>query len=597
MKIRTAMWLCILVMLLNVFLPALSEEALPSLTPNTEEIVLAAGRRTLVKTAIEPYAYRKAGVKYAVSDPEIASTNKEGYVKGLKEGECMLIITSRKDENLKVEVPVRVVNGVKKMTAKLPGNSVRIGESVPIETTFSPEDATLKYATFSSSKESVATVDENGVVTGVSRGQTTITVKSADGAVKTTLTVNVRQQPTEVQIITEEVKLAAGRYTTLKYKVLPTNTNNKKLDWTSSDESIATVNRDGRVSAVGPGVAVITATCQDNPEVTASIEVRCHRLASSVKFDSKQYDVVLGSTLQLSPVVGPEDTTDKSVTFKSGAPKIATVDENGVVTALKGGKATISATTADGSKKVGKTTVRVVVPVTGVSFEHKGVRVGAGAYTYVSAVLEPKDATIKDAEWTIEDEEIATVEGSGMKVKLRGKKWGRTVLTVTTADGGFSDSIVINVGSLRRAVVVENLSLSDGCPYFVLRNRSNMYITGITLEMNGTDEYGNGIQLSRKGETLQVTYAGTLAPGQATDFSDFVFHNAVDFSHLENVNLAVKGWETDTGYYDNEGVLNYSYQISRSNTEWANAQTARYVQMQEELSKTPEPTDDPQNNP
>jgi len=76
-----------------------------------------------------------------------------------------------------------------------------------------------------------------------------------------------------------------------------------------------------------------------------------------------------------------------------------------------------------------------------------------------------------------------------------------------------------------------------------------------------------------------------------------VFHNAVDFSHLENVNLAVKGWETDTGYYDNEGVLNYSYQISRSNTEWANAQTARYVQMQEELSKTPEPTDDPQNNP
>jgi len=96
MKIRTAMWLCILVMLLNVFLPALSEEALPSLTPNTEEIVLAAGRRTLVKTAIEPYAYRKAGVKYAVSDPEIASTNKEGYVKGLKEGECMLIITSRK---------------------------------------------------------------------------------------------------------------------------------------------------------------------------------------------------------------------------------------------------------------------------------------------------------------------------------------------------------------------------------------------------------------------------------------------------------------------------------------------------------------------
>ena len=91
-------------------------------------------------------------MKYSVSDPEIASTNKEGYVKGLREGECLLIITSRKDENLKVEIPVRVVTGVSKMTAKLENSGLRIGEQAQIQTTFSPENATLKYATFSSSK-------------------------------------------------------------------------------------------------------------------------------------------------------------------------------------------------------------------------------------------------------------------------------------------------------------------------------------------------------------------------------------------------------------------------------------------------------------
>ena len=588
------LWLITLLVLLAVCFPALGEEQAPSLTPNTEEIILAAGRRTQVKTAIEPYAYRKAGVKYSVSDPEIASTNKEGYVKGLREGECLLIITSRKDENLKVEIPVRVVTGVSKMTAKLETSGLRIGEQAQIQTTFSPENATLKYATFSSSKESVATVDENGVVTGVSKGQATITVRSADGAVKTTVNVTVRQQPTEVSITSQDIKLAAGRYTTLKYKVLPAAANNKKVDWTSSDETIATVNREGKVKAVGPGVAVITATCQDNPDVSASVEVSCIRLAASVSFDKKQYDVVLGGTLQLAPVVGPEDTTDKSVTFKSSAPKIATVDENGVVTALKGGKATISATTADGSKKSAKTTVRVVVPVTGVSFEHAGVRVGAGAYTYVSAIFEPKDATIMEASWSIADESIASVEGHGAKVKVRGKQWGRTELTVTTADGGYTDTIVINVGSLRRAVVVENLDLDDGRPYFVLRNRSNMYITGVTLEMYGTDEYGHDLDLSRRGERLTITYGGTLAPGQSTDFSEFLFHDAIDYDDLENVYLAVKAWETDTGYYDNQGVLNFSYQLSRSNIEWVNDQTAKYIQMQEELNKTPEPTELPQ---
>lgn len=175
-----------------------------------------------------------------------------------------------------------------------------MGETAQITAAVTPDDATLQGVTYESRKPEVATVDENGVVTGVSRGSATIRVRSEDGYAQTSVTVQVRQPAEEIQLELSKSTLPENKTASVKATVLPKDTNNKKLTWTSSDESIATVNQDGRVKGLRPGTVTITAASAEVPEVTGSIEVQVVRLAKSVAFAQKEYGVILGQTAQLS---------------------------------------------------------------------------------------------------------------------------------------------------------------------------------------------------------------------------------------------------------------------------------------------------------
>jgi len=588
MKAKLALFLTLLLVFLCA-LPAMAADD-PVLKADQAKLIVAAGKTSKISLTVTPYAYRKAGVYYESSDESIATVNRSGQVKGVALGECVITITSKKDENLVCTLPVQVVTPVKKITAEAAQSTIHIGESTAITCSYLPEDATIQDVTFESSKENVAVVNAQGVVTGIARGQATITAYSADGYAKTSLRINVHQQPEEITLAKEEVDLVVGKSTTLKATVLPKTTNDKSVTWSSSDESLATVSQKGVVKALAPGDVTITAACTDEPSVTASCVVHCQRRADSVSFDEKEYEVIIGQTLQLSPTVLPEDTTDKSVTYAPKNKKIVSVDETGLLTALKGGETSVTVTTADGSKRKTTITVRVIVPVTGVGFEHDAFRVGAGSYTYVSAVFEPSDASNQNATWVSSDDSIASIRGSGKKVRVNGNRWGRCTLTCTTEEGGYSASIDVNVGSLSRAVTVDDISIRDGKPYITLYNRSNMYITCVTYDITGTDAYGNPISLSSRDDTtLHGSYNLTLAPGQYTEHGRFDFHHYISHEDLEQVSIAVTGWETDTGYYDNHGNLCYSYKLSSGSQVWETYETDFYVEMQRELAATPTP--------
>ena len=569
MKKRVLLAWMLLCALLCGLLPALAEDA-PSLTANKEQLVIAVGKTASFKLTLAPASLRKGGVTYASSDETVATVDRNGKVKGVAEGQCEVVVTCKKDESVQLVLPVQVVVPVKKLTAHLESAPLHIGATTQVLCDFSPENATLQQVVYSSSKESVATVDENGVVTGVGKGKAYINVVSADGQAKARIVVKVMQQPTDVSLNLDSVTLATGKTATLKAKVLPASADDKKVLWSSSDTSIATVDKNGRVKALNAGDAVITAACDDDPSITASAEIHCVQLAQSVSFEQKDYSVLIGGTLTVEPIVLPENTSDKSVTWKSSSPKVASVDENGVITANHGGKATITAFSADGSKRRGYFTVHVIVPVTGAHFQHEGMRVGAGSYTYVTAVMEPEDATNRNMTWTSSDPSIATVKGTTNKARVSGRKWGRCQLTGVTEDGGYTATINVNVGALGRAVTVESIENKDGEPYIVLKNRSNMLITSVTYQIQATDNEGNFIQLSTKGTTLTGTY-GQIEPGAKTRHGHFHFIHYRRPSNLSTVSIAITGWECADGYYDNDGQLLYSYTVPKSKLEWVDS--------------------------
>ena len=164
--------------------------------------------------------------------------------------------------------------------------SLEVGGSEALTATVTPDNATNKNVTWSSSAEGVATVDANGNVTAVAQGAATITATAADGSgVKATCSVTVSAPaaiPVEsVTLDKTELTLTEGDSETLTATIAPTDATNQNVTWNSSAPDVATVGADGKVTAVGAGTAVITVTTEDgNKTATCKVTVEHDRAAT-----------------------------------------------------------------------------------------------------------------------------------------------------------------------------------------------------------------------------------------------------------------------------------------------------------------------------
>lgn len=536
-----------------------------------EAVYLAVGQSTTAKATASPYAANKKGVTYAISDEAVATVTSKGKVTAVAVGECQLTATSVYDPTVSATIPVRVVVPVSDVSVTADSDSVFIGQTLQLTATCEPANATVKDVTFASSSDAVATVAADGLVTGVKRGKATITATSADGKAKAVYTVNVKQQPETVDVTPESITAAAGRRVQVKATVLPKDANDKTLLWASADETVATVSERGVVTVVGVGQTQVTATAQANSAAVATVPVQGIELAQSIAFDNTVYSVNVGETTQLFASVLPQSASIKTVTYQVKDKRVASVDENGLVTALKGGKTTVYAYTADGSNKRAAATIQVLVPVTGVSFKYKDVRVGAGGYGTFTAEIEPKNATDKAMTWVSSDEGIATVSGTTNRFKVTGRRWGRCTVTGTTADGGYTVEIYVDVGTLRHAVATVDASIKNGKPYLSLKNKSDMTISQVRFEILGYDDALQPIVMSLTVDdpyTLQGSYNMPLGPGEKTEHGQFTFYKHSNYDGLAVLQFAITGWSTDTGYYDRNGRLQYNYNISQDKWEW-----------------------------
>lgn len=156
----------------------------------------------------------------------------------------------------------------------------------------------------------------------------------------------------EVRVTPETLALRAGQSRVLNAVAMPSDTTNSGFVWTSSDPAVAEVDTNGKVRAKAPGTAVITAEAQDgstNPE-KGTCTVTVINPATGITISPQQLNLVVGDQKKLSVVLSPADVTDKDVAWTSGDPSVATVSEDGTVTARGAGAASIFARTQDGSE-------------------------------------------------------------------------------------------------------------------------------------------------------------------------------------------------------------------------------------------------------
>ena len=232
------------------------------------------------------------------------------------------------------------------------------GQSTQLTATVLPENATDKTVTWSSNETAVATVDTDGTVTAIGVGTAVVTATTTNGRSAFCM-VTVEERPeenipaTSVTLSQSMLTLTEGQSTQLTATVLPENATDKTVTWTSSATAVATVDTDGTVTAIGVGTAIVTATTTNGFSafcmVTVNERPNENIPVTGVTLDVENLTLSEGETAQLTATVLPDNATNQALTWQSNNNAVATVDADGIVTAVAIGNAVISVHTVDGN--------------------------------------------------------------------------------------------------------------------------------------------------------------------------------------------------------------------------------------------------------
>ena len=292
-----------------------------------KNIVLA-----VIATAAMALSLVGCGVKVTnISVPDTAT---------LEKGESITLPVNFGTEDAPAETPV-IATG-ESATAETAAQDEKIAKAA--------EKLTLAWT---SSDESVATVDETGTVTAVAAGEAEITAAVKDTEMQDVCVITVKVSAKELKVPdTLDVKLNDTDEAAIEAKCEPEDASNISFDFASSDEEVATVDKDGKVKVLKAGECDITTTLlQDGEKVTEkTTHVKAFYEVESITLDSNEGKLTVGKSHTIKATVAPEEVAaETTIEWSSSNEKVATVDSNGKVTAVSSGNATITATAGEES--------------------------------------------------------------------------------------------------------------------------------------------------------------------------------------------------------------------------------------------------------
>ena len=242
--------------------------------------------------------------------------------------------------------------------------------------------------------------------------------------------------------VLEHIDIPVNGTGTVAYSVLPENAYNKNVSFESADAGIAAVNSNGVVTGVSAGETTITVTTEDGGFTGACTINVYNQAVTGVTIEPSEAELPAGYSMKLTATVLPENATNKNVVYSVDDESILSVDQDGNITGLSLGIATVTVTTEDGGFTASAEITVIPVQVTGVSISPKSVSVALGNTIQLTASITPSNAANKNLSWSVSDETIISVDGQGTVTGLSG---GTATVTVTTEDGGFSASAEITV--------------------------------------------------------------------------------------------------------------------------------------------------------
>lgn len=439
-------------------------------------------------------------VTWTSSAPDIATVGNNGLVTFLKPGKATIIVKTVDtgvDGNLIDTCEFYINNPVKDVKLDYTNITLKLKEKFRLTAKVSPDDASNKKILWFSSDTNVATVNEDGMVTAVGSGSATILAKSEDSGATSMCNVTVYQPVTEIKLSNDKMTVRKGTVFWLNAKVLPENAMNKDIMWSTTDEDVAIVDENGKVTTYEPGDCVIIATSTDSG-VIAKCQLTVTQPITGIYLNITEKTILKGKKFILVPTVTPSDADNKNVIYTSSDPSIATVDNNGVVTGVKGGVAIIVAKTQERGL-IASCSVEVQEFVSSVTIESDNLYMHIGDVKQLQAKVLPDSATNSEVTWATSNSSIISVNSKG---KLTANNVGKATVYVYSSDGsGLYDTIEVEVINPVKTITVSPTTTS------VQQGKS----TKVTATVSPADAtYKNVEWSSSNSEIATVDSAGNI---------------------------------------------------------------------------------------
>lgn len=456
------------------------------------DISFSKGANYTLTVDIYPSNASNKNVIWESSNTNVANVE-NGVVTGVSNGSAT-ITAKTFDGNIVDSTEVTIVDVSKKedytvkvsdLSFDLDMISLEVDEKKKVNATISPSNATNKNIIWKSSNEKIIKVN-NGEIIAVSEGNAYITATSIDGNYTDKISVIVNKKSVLIDKIIlnlENVYMYSGETKKLVAELIPSNATNKNLAWKSSNEKVVIVN-EGNLMAMSEGNAVISVSSING--ITAKATVIVEKVNSYVETDSVSlnYDNVslfVGDSKTLIATVSPTNATNKNIIWKSSNDAVVKVN-NGILTGVGEGTATISATTYNGkTSKVSVSVKKKSIAVESVNFASDTISLSVGEIKKITANVLPSDATNKKLTWKSNNESIVKVNNG----ELTGVSSGSTKIIVSSSNGK-TDSIIVNVNNTAKIHF-----LGNGDSFSSFMNSSNVTGGGpspsetIILESNG----------------------------------------------------------------------------------------------------------------
>ncbi|MCQ2070388.1 MAG: Ig-like domain-containing protein, partial [archaeon] len=417
------------------------------------EITMDVGDTFVLHATVLPENAKDKSVTWSVSNKKIAYVE-DGMITALSPGETTVTVTTGY-KGYTATCTVKTIQHAEGVTIRNAPESIELDNSLQLIASVYPEDASNKKVTWSVDNKEVLSV-RNGLITGLSLGVATVTVKTVDGGYTASCTISVNEPIVRIHIDKPTILLPDIGSTAILEATHTPQSIPVDLSWKSDRPAVVKVDN-GMLTAISPGIATITVTDSlSGQRATCVVTVEC--LAKDLSLDRSEVELELNRSIKLNATVSPDITTDKTVKWSSDNESIAKVDQDGNVTSYGTGTVTITATTSNGL--VSECTIEIFGHVTGIELDKESI---------VFPDLMERDALIatvihdraKDTSviWTSSNEDVAIVDGKG-SVTSFGK--GTATITAKTTDGGYTAECEITVNAKVKTVVLNNDSLTLG---------------------------------------------------------------------------------------------------------------------------------------